>query len=82
MYRYEGKRIGTNIYIPTGKSKNIFRSMDDPDKCKLTINGIFYSDRNGDPNSLILSTANLQDKYDILHFFRDNIMSESGTVGD
>ena len=32
--------------------------------------------------SLILSTANLQDKYDVLHFYRDNIIAESGTVGD
>jgi hypothetical protein len=56
--------------------------MDNPQDCSLSINGIFYSDRNGDPTSLILSTANLQDKYDILHFYRDNILSESGTVGD
>ena len=48
----------------------------------LSINGIFYSDRNGDPFSLILSTANLQDKYDVLCFYRDNLISESGTVGD
>ena len=34
------------------------------------------------PFSLILSTANLQDKYDVLCFYRDNLISESGTVGD
>jgi hypothetical protein len=27
-------------------------------------------------------TANLQDKNDILSFYRDNIISESGTTGD
>ncbi len=59
--RYEGVRIGSNIYIPTGKSKNVWRSKDDPKHCSLSINGIFYSDINGDPYSLILSTANLQD---------------------
>lgn len=80
--RYEGIRIGTSIYIPIGKSENVIRSVDNPKSCTLTINGIFYSDRNGDPTSLILSTANLQDKYDCLHFFRDNIIAESGTVGD
>jgi outer membrane murein-binding lipoprotein Lpp len=80
--RYEGIRIGTNIYLPLGKSEDVVRSMDNPKECTLAINGIFYSDRNGDPTSLVLSTANLQDKYDILHFIRDNIIAESGTVGD
>ena len=80
--RYEGVRIGTSIYIPTGKAENVVRSMDNPKKCSLSVNGIFYSDRNGDPYSLILKTANLQDKNDILFFFRDNLISESGSSGD
>ena len=80
--RYCGTRIGTNIYIPTGKDKNIIRSIDDKKACTLLVNGIFYSDRNGDPYSLVLRTANLQDKSDILYFYRDNIIAESGTTGD
>ena len=80
--RYEGVRIGTNIYIPTGKSENIVRSIDDKKSCSLTVNGIFYSDRNGDPFSLLLKTANLQDKNDVLYFYRDNLISESGAAGD
>lgn len=80
--RYEGVRIGTGIYIPIGKSKNIIRSMDNPKQCSLSINGLFYSDRNGDPYSLILKTANLQDKNDILYFYRDNLIAESGSSGD
>lgn len=81
-YRYEGIRIGSTIYITLGKSKNAIRSIDDPLGCGLAVNGIFYSDRNGDPFSLILATANLQDKNDVLHFYRDNVIAESGTVGD
>ena len=80
--RYEGTRIGTSIFIPTGKVEEVSRSMDDPKDCSLSINGIFYSDRNGDPFSLILATADLQDKFDVLNFYRDNIIAESGTVGD
>lgn len=80
--RYEGVRIGTSIYILTGKSENVIREMGHPEECTLSVNGIFSFDRNGDPYSLILSTANLQDKYDVLHFYRDNIIAESGTVGD
>lgn len=60
-YRYEGVRIGTHIYIPTGKVEDVIRSMDEPNNCTLSVNGIFYSERNGDPFSIILATANLQD---------------------
>lgn len=80
--RYEGVRIGTDIYITTGKSENVVRSIDEPNHCSLTVNGMFYADRNGDPFSLILSTANLQDKYDLINFLRDNVISEAGSVGD
>ena len=80
--RYEGVRIGSTIYIPTGKSENVVRSIDNPNDCSLSINGIFNLDRNGDPYSLVIATANLQDKYDVLHFYRDNVIAESGSVGD
>lgn len=80
--RYEGVRIGTNIYIPKGKVETITRSIDDDKTATLSVNGLFYSDRNGDPFSLVLKTANLQDKNDILHFYRDNVISEAGGVGD
>lgn len=80
--RYEGIRIGTSIYIPKGKVEDVTRSIDEPNECDLSINGIFYADRNGDPLSLILATANLQDKFDVLNFYRDNVIAESGSVGD
>lgn len=80
--RYEGVRIGTQIYILTGKSKHITRSISNPNHCTLSINGVFHCDRNTDPFSLILATANLQDKFDVLHFYRDNLIASSGTVGD
>ena len=82
MYRYEGIRINGNIYIPIGKVEEISRSISAPTKAHLSVNGIFFSDRNGEPFSLILATANLQDKYDILHFYRDNVFAASGVKGD
>jgi len=60
--RYRGIRIGGDIYILIGKVKNVTRTMSDPTNCTLSVNGVFYSDRNGEPFSLILSTASLQDK--------------------
>ena len=82
MYRYSGVRIGNTIHIVFGKDEESPRSVDFPNQCHLTVNGLFNLDRNGDPFSLILATANLQDKHDILCFYRDNLISESGSKGD
>jgi hypothetical protein len=43
---------------------------------------MFFSDRNGEPFSLVLKTAPLQDKLDLLLYYRDNLIATSGTVGD
>ena len=80
--RYRGVRIGGDIYILIGKVKNVTRTISDPTNCTLSVNGVFYSDRNGNPFSLILSTASLQDKWDVINFYKDNLISESGTKGD
>mgnify|MGYP003743304169 CR=1 FL=1 len=80
--RYSGVRIGGSIYILHGKDEDAIRSIDDPKSTSLSINGVFYSDRNGDPFSIMLKTADLQDRNDILYFYKDNIIAESGTVGD
>lgn len=80
--RYRGIKIGGEIYILIGKVKNVTRTMSDPKSCTLSVNGVFYSDRNGNPFSLILATSTLQDKWDIINFYKDNLISESGTKGD
>jgi hypothetical protein len=61
MNRYVGTRIGSKIYIPLKKDETVIRSQDNPNICSLSVNGIFYSDRNNEPYSLVLATANLQD---------------------
>ncbi len=80
--RYEGVRIGSSIYLSMGKSENVVRSVEHPNRCSLSLNGISYADRNGKPYSLVLATANLQDKYDVLHFQRDTLIANSGVKGD
>lgn len=80
--RYSGLRIGNSIYVYFGKDDKVIRPIDDPSKCFSAVNGMFYSDRNGDPFSLIIATANLQDKFDVLNFYKDNLIAESGTKGD
>lgn len=87
MQRYETIRIGDNqsedsFFILRGKNENVVRSKDDPAYCTLSINGLYFLNRSDEPYSLVLACAHLQDKYDILHFFRDNLIANSGTVGD
>ena len=80
--RHEGVKIGNEIYICRGESKNVVRSITDPKDCTLSINGMFFMDKNGSPFSMILSTMDLQDRYDLLLYYRDNLIATSGTVGD
>lgn len=80
--RYEGVKIGESIYILTGKSPDVVRTKDNPTKCGLSVNGIFFVNRSNEPYSLVLACSHLQDKYDLLTFFRDNVIANSGTSGD
>lgn len=82
MQRYSTIRIGENIYILKGKDENVTRSISNPKYCCLTVNGVYFVNRNSEPYSLILACASLQDKYNLLHFYRDNLIASSGTVGD
>ena len=82
LTRHEGVKIGTEIYIVRGESKNITRSISNPNDCSLSINGIFFSDKNGDPFSILLSTMDLQDRYDLTIYYRDSLIASSGTIGD
>lgn len=79
--RYETVRIGDEIYILRGEDEDQIRDMDSPTETRLTINGIYYTDRTGAPYSLMLATADIQDQYDLTIFWRDNLMALSGTKG-
>ena len=80
--RYKVVKIGGDTYILYGKDDNAIRSIDRPDKCKLSINGLHYASRTGKPYSLVIATKDLQDRYDLLQFFKESIISQSGTTGD
>lgn len=82
MQRYETVRIGEEIYILYGKNDKVMRSKDDPSYCSLSVNGVYYLNRGKEPYSMVLACAHLQDQYDLLHFYRDNLIANSGTVGD
>ena len=75
-------KIGESIYITNGEPEYYVRSKSDPRSCKLNLNGLFFNDKNGQPFSLIQATMDLQDRYDLLLYYRDNLIATSGTVGD
>ncbi len=82
MQRYETIRIGEEIYILRGKNEKVMRSKTNPSYCGLSVNGVYLLNRGSEPYSLVLACADQQDRYDLLHFYRDNIIANSGTVGD
>lgn len=82
LTRHEGIKIGPEVYIVRGENEEIPRSISNPRGCELSINGLFFNDKNGDPFSLIVDTMDLQDKYDLTIYYRDSLVASSGTVGD
>lgn len=82
MYRYETIRIGDEVYILRGKNENVIRSKSNPKFCTLSLNGVYLLNRNSEPYSLVLACTSEQDRYDLLHFYRDNIIANSGSIGD
>lgn len=82
MQLYQTVRISNDIYVLRGKKEDVTRSIDNPSYCSLTVNGVYFKNKSNEPFSLVLACANLQDKYDLLHFYRDNLIANSGTAGD
>lgn len=82
MQRYKTIRIGEEIYILKGKDENVIRTQSNPSNCTLSVNGVYFLNRGNKPYSMMLTCAHLQDQYDLLLFYRDNLIANSGTVGD
>ena len=80
--RYSTVRIGQEIYILDGKDENVVRTKDAPDKATLSVNGVWFNNRGSKPYSMVINCMVLQDKYDLLNFYRDNLIASSGSVGD
>ncbi len=80
--RYSTVRIGGEIYIVSKDPDKVIRTKDAPEKCRLKVNGIYYNNRGSEPYSMVINCMVLQDKYDLLHFYRDKLIASSGSVGD
>lgn len=82
MQRYRTIRIGEDIFILTGKDETLQRSVSNPTYASLSVNGVYFDNRNNEPFSFVAACMHLQDKYDLLHFYRDTLIANSGAVGD
>lgn len=82
MQRYQTIRIGESVYILKGIDNDVIRSNSNPSYCGLSVNGVYFVNRGSEPYSLVLACSHLQDKFDILNFYRDNLIANSGAVGD
>ena len=81
MKRYNTIRIGSDIFILRGEDKTAIRTQDNPNFCGLSVNGVYFLNRDNKPYSLILKCAHLQDRYDLLQYYRDVLIANSGTAG-
>ena len=81
MQRYSSVRIGGDIYIINGKDEHVVRSKDNPKYASLTVNGIYFTNRTSEPYSLMLACIELQDRYDVLIYYRDVLIANSGVKG-
>jgi len=81
MQRYQTIKIGDEMYILKGIDKTVIRSSDNPSYCGLSVNGVVFLNRSTKPYSLVLACAGLQDKYDLLCYYRDTLIANSGVKG-
>lgn len=81
LSRYQTVRIESDIYVDMGKSLYEKRIQRKPLETTLTFNGIRFSDRVGEPYSLLWKCKDLQDMSDILYYHRDNTIANAGTKG-
>ncbi len=81
VQRYNTIRISDEYYILRGKDENVIRSQSNPNQCSLTVNGVVFLNRSKEPYSLILKCASMQDRYDLLIYYRDILIANSGIKG-
>jgi hypothetical protein len=79
--RYEGYRIGSDIFVGGRRCDEAPRRQDKPWKTSLSYSGILNHPGNGHIISIVLQMKELQDLYDIIMFFRNNTVAVSGVSG-
>lgn len=79
--RYEVYRVGYEIYMGGRRCDEAPRAKDKPWKTCSSYTGIINTSTTGEVASLVSDMRELQDLYDILMFFRNNLVANSGISG-
>ena len=79
--RYECYRVGGDIYLGWRRCDEAPRRKDTPWKTTLSYTGVINTDPKGHIISMVNDMRELQDLYDILVFFRNNTIANSGVSG-
>lgn len=79
--RYEVYRLGYEMYIGGRRCDEAPRTKDKPWKTNSSYSGIINTSTTGEIASLVNDMRELQDLYDILMFFRNNLVANSGISG-
>lgn len=83
LERYSEVKIGEEIYILNNDpDEDVLRTISDPDNASISLNGLYYINKSNKPYSLVLACSALQDKYNLLWFYRDTVIANSGTTGE
>lgn len=79
--RYECYRVGTEFHIGGRRCEEAPRKRDTPWKTTLSYNGLINVSTNGIIDSMVNNMREIQDLYDIMMFFRNNTVANSGISG-
>jgi hypothetical protein len=79
--RYECYRVGTELHMGGRRCEEAPRRRDTPWKTTLSYKALINVAPNGVIDSMVNSMRELQDLYDIMMFFRNNTVANSGVSG-
>lgn len=79
--RYECYRVGTELHIGGRRCDEAPRRRDTPWKTTLSYKALINVSPNGIIDSMVNNMRELQDLYDIMMFFRNNTVANSGVSG-
>jgi hypothetical protein len=79
--RYENYRVGSELHLGGRRCDEAPRKRDTPWKTTLSYKALINVSPNGIIDSMVNNMRELQDLYDIMMFFRNNTVANSGVSG-
>jgi len=79
--RYECYRVGPDLYIGGRRCNEAPRDKDSIWQTTLSYKGLINTTPSGGIESMVSSLREIQDLYDIIMFFRNNMIANSGVSG-